>query len=85
MPTIEVRYGEAVESDLSLPHRAFDGHIRAATLDGAPVTQTEAYRALRDATKLDARALLDAAPTALVLGAWDSTRGSRIRAATSPA
>lgn len=76
VPTIEVRYGEAVESDLSLPHRAFDGHIRAATLDGAPVTQTEAYRALRDATKLDARALLDAAPTALVLGAWDSTRKS---------
>ncbi|WP_336704971.1 type I-U CRISPR-associated RAMP protein Csb1/Cas7u [Micrococcus terreus] len=76
VPTVEVEYGNLTESDLTLPHRVFDGHIRAASLDGAPATQSEQYRALRDATKLNARALLEGAPTALVLGAWDATRKS---------
>ncbi|MDO5633422.1 MAG: type I-U CRISPR-associated RAMP protein Csb1/Cas7u [Micrococcus sp.] len=76
VPSIEVTYDGQTWSDLTLPHRAYDGHIRSAFLDGTPVTQTEAYRAVRDVTKLNARALVDAAPTALVWGAWDSTRKS---------
>lgn len=76
VPTVQVRYGEESWSDLTLPHRVFDGHIRAASQDGTPVTKLDAYRAIRNATKLNARALLDAAPTSLVWGAWDSTRKS---------
>lgn len=76
IPTIEVSAGSEVFSDLSLPHRVFDGHIRSATLEGKPVTESTVYRQARDATKLNARALLELAPTSLILGAWDSTRKS---------
>lgn len=64
-------------SDLTLPHRAFDGHIRAGTIDGQPVTQLDSYRALRDASPANARALLDASPVSLIFGSWDSSRASR--------
>ena len=64
-------------SDLTLPHRAFDGHIRAGTVDGIPVTQVPTYRAARDATPANARALLDLSPVSLIFGAWDSSRASR--------
>lgn len=74
VPTIEVSAGSEVFSDLSLPHRVFDGHIRSATLEGKPVTQTAVYRQARNATRHNARALLELAPTSLILGAWDSTR-----------
>lgn len=81
LPRIVVAYERdgVVEgySDLTLPHRAFDGHIRAGTVDGRPVTQLEAYRALRDATPANARALLDASPVSLVFGSWDSSRAAR--------
>lgn len=80
MPRIEVTYGGEVTetfSDLTLPHRAFDGHIRAGTVDGAPVTELPAYRAARDATPANARALLDVSPISLVMGSWDSSRASR--------
>jgi CRISPR-associated protein Csb1 len=81
MPRIAVTYtrnGEQVEySDLTLPHRAFDAHIRAGTVDGQPVTKLDAYRALRDATPANARALLDASPVSLIFGSWDSSRSSR--------
>src|SRR5690606_30555140 len=62
LPRVIVRYerdGEVEEySDLTLPHRVFDGHIRAGTVDGTPVTQLDAYRAIRNATPANARALL---------------------------
>jgi len=50
-PRISVSYrGGAVSfTDLELPHRAFDGHIRAGTVDGQPVTAHPSYRAARDA------------------------------------
>jgi CRISPR-associated protein Csb1 len=81
MPRIVVTYlrdSEQVEySDLTLPHRAFDGHIRAGAVDGQPVTKVDAYRALRNATPANARALLDASPVSLIFGSWDSSRASR--------
>jgi len=81
LPRVEVRYerdGLAEEySDLTLPHRVFDGHIRAGTLDGQPVTQLESYRAVRNATAANARALLDTSPVSLVFGSWDSSRAAR--------
>jgi CRISPR-associated protein Csb1 len=81
LPRLVVSYArgaDAVElSDLELPHRAFDGHLRAGTIDGVPVTQHDAYRRLRDADPGDARALLEASPASLVFGAWDSYRAAR--------
>ena len=81
LPRIEVNYERdgATEtySDLTLPHRAFDGHIRAGSVDGAPVTQLDAYRAVRNATPANARALLDASPVTMVFGGWDSSRSVR--------
>ncbi|TDB95855.1 type I-U CRISPR-associated protein Cas7 [Nonomuraea longispora] len=81
MPRIVVTYeidGQAQRfSDLTLPHRAYDGHIRAATRDGVPVTDLPEYRAIRDATPLNARALLEASPITLIYGGWDASRRAR--------
>lgn len=81
LPRIVVTYdrdGEVEEfSDLDLPHRGFDGHIRAGSVDGTPVTQLQRYRDIRNATPADARALLDASPVSLVFGSWDSSRATR--------
>ncbi len=76
MPCIAVTY-EGIDqpfTDLVLPHRAFDGHIRAANLNGKSVAEVPAYRAMRDATPANARALLEGSPITLVFGGWDSTR-----------
>lgn len=81
VPHVRVTYERdgAIEHyyDLTLPHRVFDGHIRAGTIDGVPTTQTPAYRAVRDASPANARALLETSPVTLVLGGWDSSRRSR--------
>ncbi|HXL87810.1 MAG TPA: type I-U CRISPR-associated RAMP protein Csb1/Cas7u [Streptosporangiaceae bacterium] len=79
IPRVTVTYssGDLVFSDLGLPHRVFDGHIRAGTRDGVPVTDLEFYRAIRDASPANARALLDSSPVTLVFGGWDASRRSR--------
>lgn len=64
-------------SDLTLPHRIFDGHIRAGSVAGQPVTQLDVYRAIRNASPADARALLDASPVSLIFGSWDASRSAR--------
>jgi len=77
VPRIEVDYGSGgTPSDLELPHRFSDGHIRAGTIDGKAATDSPAYRALRDCTNANAKPLLEASPGSLVFGAWDSTRKS---------
>lgn len=79
VPRIQVAYlgGEAVFTDLELPHRAFDGHIRAGTIGGQPVTANPTFRSARDASPANARALLEISPGSLVFGSWDSTRKTR--------
>jgi CRISPR-associated protein Csb1 len=81
VPRMVVTYSTdsgAVEyTDLELPHRAFDGHFRAGTIDAVPTTQHESFRRLRDASPGDALALLEASPVSLVFGAWDSSRAAR--------
>lgn len=79
VPRIAVSYsseatGEVVFTDLDLPHRAFDAHIRAGTVDGEPVTDSERYRAARNANPANARALLELSPGSLVFGSWDASR-----------
>ena len=74
-PRIELRFEDGqVYSDLDLPHRAFDGQIRAGTINGEPVTSVEEFRKLRDATVNHARPLLECSPITLLFGGWDATR-----------
>ena len=74
-PRIELRFEDGqVYSDLDLPHRVFDGQIRAGTINGQPVTSVEEYRKLRDATVNHARPLLERSPMTLLLGGWDASR-----------
>lgn len=81
MPRIELTYrlSGSVDrsSDLQLPHRAFDGHLRAGTIDGTPTTLHPDYIALRNASPLDAGALLRASPVTLTFGGWDASRQAR--------
>ncbi|TVS84133.1 type I-G CRISPR-associated RAMP protein Csb1/Cas7g [Mycobacterium helveticum] len=79
VPRIQVAYlgGDALYTDLELPHRAFDGHIRAGTIGGQSVTRDPVYRAARDASPANVRALLDLSPGSVVFGSWDSTRRTR--------
>lgn len=84
-PRIRVTYlGHEPVTCLDLPHRAFDAHIRVGTVGGVAVTDHPTYRAARDCTAADARALLELSPISLIMGAWDSTRRShqvRLRSA----
>ena len=76
-PRIELRFEDGqVYSDLDLPHRAFDGQIRAGTINGETVTSVEEFRKLRDATVNHARPLLERSPMTLLLGGWDASRKS---------
>jgi CRISPR-associated protein Csb1 len=81
LPHVTVTYERdgvpEVFTDLTLPHRAYDGHIRAGSVSGVPVTQTPEYRAVRDASPADARALLEFSPITLAFGGWDASRRSR--------
>ncbi len=80
LPHVQVTYGEGdtaqAYTDLVLPHRVYDAHVRAGTVDGVPTTQTQLYRSVRDASPANARALLDVSPITLVLGGWDASRRS---------
>lgn len=81
IPRIVVTYTRdgvvETHSDLTLPHRAFDAHVRAGTIDGVPTTDVPAYRAARDANPLNAAALVNLSPGSLVFGSWDASRRSR--------
>lgn len=86
MPKIVVTYSqegkaELVETDLQLPHRAFDAHIRLGFDAGSPtkssIVKNPLYKAARDATSENALALFNISPVTLLLGGWDSTRKSR--------
>jgi CRISPR-associated protein Csb1 len=82
LPRIEVVYQrDGVEkrySDLKLPHRAFDGHIRAGEVERGEekihVVDDKFYQSVRNATYANARALLDASPATLIFGGWDASR-----------
>lgn len=75
-PRFVINYEAFSAMDLELPHRAFDGHLRAGTVDGKPLTQDARYRAVRDATPADVRPVLTTSPASCVLGSWDSSRAS---------
>jgi CRISPR-associated protein Csb1 len=63
-------------SSLEAPHRVFDAILRDSLLDGQPFLSKAAVgQALQQATMHDASAILQASPTALLFGVWNSTGG----------
>lgn len=75
IPRIEVDYGNnKVFTDLELPHRFADGHIRAGSIEGKPATEYGAYISARNSTPRNMKPLLNLAPSALIFGGWDATR-----------
>lgn len=80
-PRIELQYpGREPVTCLDLPHRAVDGHIRAGTVDGAPIGQHPGYLAARNATTADLRPLLEVSGASVGFGCWDASRAkSQIR------
>ena len=68
-------------TDLELPHRAYDATVGTAKLtDGTEWKKSELAKQLREASRKDARALLEHAPLILILGGWDSHSGTAANA-----
>lgn len=84
MPTMQVEYTKddrptLFESDLELPHRAFDAHFRLgfdSENPGNSFIKNPQYAAARNSTPADASALFNISPITVLLGGWDSTRKS---------
>ena len=82
MPHINVTYYKndkpfIVESDLSLPHRAYDAHIRLGTLADnptEPIINSPEYLSVRNASPAHADDIISISPITILFGAWDSTR-----------
>ena len=60
-------------SSLEAPHRIFDAILRDSEHGGKKFRESELGAALRQATAKDATAILQAAPTSLLFGVWNST------------
>jgi CRISPR-associated protein Csb1 len=60
-------------TSLEAPHRVFDAILRDSLLDGTPFPDSPVGRGLTEAKPGDATALLEASPTALLFGVWNST------------
>jgi len=60
-------------SSLDAPHRVFDAILRDSMLDGVVLSKTDLGEGLCRATLSDASAILEASPSALLFGAWNST------------
>ena len=59
-------------TSLDAPHRVYDAILRDSLLHGEPFMQSPAGRRLAAAKPVDATALLESSPTALLFGAWHS-------------
>ena len=60
-------------TSLDAPHRVYDAILRDSLLDNQPFMKSYLGLRLAEAKPNDATALLEASPTALLLGAWHST------------
>jgi CRISPR-associated protein Csb1 len=60
-------------TSLDAPHRIYDAILRDSLLDGQPFPASPLGRGLAQARVANATAVLQASPTALVFGAWNST------------
>lgn len=60
-------------TSLDAPHRVFDAILRDSLLDGVPFPKSPLGDRLKKATPKDATAILEASPSALLFGVWNST------------
>lgn len=60
-------------TSLDAPHRVFDAILRDSLLDGVPFQRSPLGDRLKKATAKDASAILEASPSALLFGVWNST------------
>lgn len=60
-------------TSLEAPHRVYDAIFRDSLLGAEPFMDSEVGKRLSKAKALDASALLEISPTALLFGAWHST------------
>jgi CRISPR-associated protein Csb1 len=60
-------------SSLEAPHRVFDAILRDSLLDGKEFRNSQKGDALMHATAKDATAILEASPSSLLFGVWNST------------
>ena len=60
-------------TSLQVPHRLADAILRDSEYKGEPFRKSSASRSLNQASPLNATALYELCPTALVFGMWDST------------
>ena len=56
--TYQTENGPVEYTDMELSHRIFDGHFRAGTIDGKPITENDQYRALRNCNQVRLRSAL---------------------------
>lgn len=62
-------------SSLDAPHRIFDAILRDSLLGGVKFGESDLGKALKLASIRDASAILQASPTSLLFGVWNSTGG----------
>ncbi len=60
-------------TSLDAPHRVFDAILRDSLLGETPLMKSPLGKRLMEATAKDASAILEASPTALLFGVWNST------------
>ncbi len=60
-------------TSLDAPHRVFDAILRDSLLDGTPLMESNVGNGLKEATAKDASPILEASPSALLFGVWNST------------
>jgi len=60
-------------SSLDAPHRIFDAILRDSEIAGQRFGDSDLGKALKQATARDASAILQASPTSLLFGVWNST------------
>jgi CRISPR-associated protein Csb1 len=65
--------GVAEITSLDAPHRVYDAILRDSLLDATPFPKSDLGKRLAASKPGDATALLEASPTALLFGAWNST------------
>jgi len=81
LPRIEVKYANDDEERtfrcLTLPHRAYDAHIRAGHVGEVPTTRVPEYLAARNSEPADALAMANMSFATVAFGGWDSSRRKR--------
>ncbi len=68
----EMKVGEHEVNSLTVPHRVHDAILRDSLWDGQPFRESENGKRLVSARAWNAAAFFEYAPTALLLGTWDS-------------